>query len=589
MSPNPIFTPLMRPLRPLLNAIDAAQNAARRPGSLYTAPSSVIAGLDDSLWPNPMQPITPMGPPRAEPLAWPFDWGRNIIFTPREDSEYSAHELRQLSMYPLARICIENNKDMITRMPHRVQLKPLPGETSKDRANRSKGDKNLKFLNAFFDKPNPEQDWQEFLRPVLEDMLVIDAASIFIGRTGAGKVAELRWVEGASITKLIDEHGWSPPKGQPAYQQNWQGYPRIDLTTDQLIYRPRNIVPRNTQSGYIYGCSPTEQIAKEIKIGMSRLQFVWDFYASGSVPGLIQFAPVGTHPDKIKEAQGFLDSELAGRLGKRRQARIFQGFQKEGHSEQIVQPHEPALADLFDEVHTRKICFAYGTSPQRLMRQMNRASANAAQESAEEEGTLPWMAWLKSLIDHIIQDILGFPEYEFAFDPFHEMDRMKQSQADSLDVDNGLYTVNEVRERRGDDPRPEPDADVLNVKTTMGFIPLGSVAQTGGTNNGAVISKPQSAQAAQDRGSSTITTKSIEGCAIHKSSYPRTFCVSCMSMAKLHVQEEQEEQEEFKLDVRNLSLFRLQQIVNYGRSYLNSPGAALKMTCRADGRIIRNE
>lgn len=523
----PIFSPVVRPLSPIVTALNRAKNA------LYSAPQTTIQGVDENIWPSPLQPVTPMGPPKAQPLGWPFDWGTNIVITPRWDAEYSAAELRYLATYPLARVCIENNKDMITRMPHRIQLKPLPGETSKARAERSKRDTTLRDLNKFFDNPNPQQDWEQWLRPILEDMLVIDGACVFLGRNAkTGKLQELRYIEGASITVLVEEHGWTPPPPSPAYAQNWEGYPRIEFTTDQLIYRPRNIVPRNSKSSFLYGFSPTEQMATEIKIGMERLRYIFDFYKSGSVPGFMHFVPPNVSPDKIKEAQQYLDATYGGNLEKRRQYQLMQGWQETGHTEQFFEPKEPALADLFDEVHTRKICFAYGTSPQRLQRAMNRSSAQSAQESAEEEGTLPWMAWLKSFIDDIIQNKMNQPEYEFAFDPFHEMDRLKQSNADKIDVDAGLYTRNEARERRGDDPRPEPEADQLNVTTTMGVIPLGTVVSqnnAGETKSGRnPISNapppPHGVKVSGSNGHSVWAT-----CKKHANSYPREFCSDCMN------------------------------------------------------------
>lgn len=530
MARNPIFSPIIKPLGPLVEALTGARNAIYRP------PQTQIAGLDNqTLWPNPLQPVTPMGPPKADPLQWPMEWGRNLNFTPRDDAEYSASQLRALAKYPLARVCIENNKDMIIRMPRRVQLRPIPGETSKERVARSRGDKTLLALNNFIDRPNRRENWAEFLRPILEDMLVIDAATIFLARDGNSKVKELWSIDGASITRLVEEHGLTPLPPSPAYQQLWQGYPRIDLTTDQLLYKPRNIVPRNTQASHLYGYSPTEQMAKEIMVGIERLQFVYDFYREGSIPGGMHFVPPGISPDKIKEAQEYLDATYSGNLGARRRLQLIQGWQTDGHPEQLAFPKEPVLADLFDEVHTRKICFAYGTSPQRLMRQMNRAAAQSAQTAAEEEGTLPWMDWLKGVMDDVIQRVLGYTKYEFTFDPFHELDKYKQAQADEIDADNGMYTINEIRVRRGDDPRPEPEADVLNVKTTMGFIPLGSVAQTGGTNNGATIGKPSGNKpkpkaAAKTNGHTTWAT-----CVKHQGSYPRTYCRECIQAELIRI------------------------------------------------------
>lgn len=523
----PVFSPIIRPLAPLVAALNGARSA------LYKPPQSSISGVGEDLWPNPLQPVTPMGPPNAEPLQFPMDWGRNLIITPRGNELYSAAELRYLATYPLARICIENTKDMITRMPTKIQLKPLPGEDSKARAARTKGDPTLKALNKFFERPNPQQDWSQFLRPVLEDLLTIDAPAIFIGRDLKGKVSELRWLEGASITVLVEEHGWTPAPPSPAYQQNWQGYPRVDLTTDQLIYRPKNIVPRNTQDSFLYGMSPVEQMAQEIKIGIERLRFVYDFYKEGSIPGGMHFVPPGTNVDKIKEYQQFLDATYSGNLAGRRRLQLIQGWQKDGHPEQLAFPKEPTLADAFDDLHIRKICFAFGTSPQRLMRMINRSSAETAQTSAEEEGTMPWMEWLKSTVDYIIQVVLGHEEYEFTYDPFHELDQLKQAQADLIDVDNGMYSVNEIRVRRGDDPRPEPAAEQLNIKTAQGTVKLGEQVKpppsAGGFGN----------KVEKTNGHSTWTT-----CAKHTKSYPRSYCRGCVQAEMMRLEAEEQAQAE---------------------------------------------
>jgi hypothetical protein len=469
---------IVRPLGPLVSAINSARRA------LYTAPRTTIGTLSDNDWPSAMQPVQPMGPPKAEPLRFPFNWGQNLNFTPRYDATYSAAQLRQRAKYPLARICIQNNKDIISRLPRQVRLKSLPGESARERKARSKNDTTLKMLNDFFDRPNEEHDWSEFIRPVLDDLFVIDAPAVFLCRSTAksntGKIVGLRWLEGASITRLVEEHGWTPPPPYPAYQQLWEGYPRVDLTTDQLVYRPANICPRDNVSSYLYGYSPTEMVAEEIDIGWARLNFVKAFYEKGEIPQAMHFVPKGTPPDKIKEAQQWIDEYLAGQLGRRRGLQIFQGFQEDGKSEQVFFPKEPELADIFDDMHIRKICFAYGTSPQRLMRMMNRASAIANQESAEEEGTLPWLDWLERFCNYILQVKMGYTQYEMSFDALQELDALKRAQADKIDISIGLKTRNQVLEDRGEEPSDEPAADELSVITSSGVIPLdkaGELAQ----------------------------------------------------------------------------------------------------------------
>lgn len=528
---------VVRPLGPIVSALNSLRQ------SLYKPPRTTIGTLSNNDWPAALQPVTPMGPPKAEPLRFPFNWGQNLNFTPRYDATYSAVDLRQRAKYPLARVCIENTKDTLCRLPKQVRLKALPGETSLERKARSKNDPVLRVLNRFFDRPNLDEDWEMFLRPVLEDLLVIDAPSIFLPRVkGTGKVCQLRWVEGASITRLVDEHGWTPPPPYPAYQQLWEGYPRTDLTTNQLIYRPRNIVPRDTVSSYLYGFSPTEQVAEEIEIGWARLNFVKAFYEKGEIPQAMHFVPKGTSPDKIKEAQQWVDSYMAGQLGRRRGIQIFQGFQEDGKSEQVFFPKEPTLADIFDDVHIRKICFAYGTSPMRLMRMMNRASGQVTQESAEEEGTLPWLSWLKNTCDYIIQIVMGFDDYEMSFDALQELDSLKRAQADKIDISIGLKTRNQVLEDRGDEPSDEPEADKLSVITSSGLIPLDKAADlaqmairskaTGGASGGG--SKLRTTA----QGTSKVQKNGLGHCSNH--AYYASGCADCSTsnlLTSLELQE----------------------------------------------------
>lgn len=556
MAPN--FTGIVRQLGPMVVALNNARTA------LYRPPQTTVGSIPDDAYPNPLQPITPMGPPKAEPLSFPFKWGENLNIESRYDAEYSAAELRQLSQYPLARVCIENNKDILTRMPWRIQLTPVQGETTKDRAKRSSKDPVLKALNKFFERPNPEQDWEQFLRPILEDMLVIDAASIFVARDKKDKIVGLRWVEGASITRKIDEHGWTPPPPSTAYQQLYEGYPRLDFTTDQLIYRPRNIVPRGSVSSYLYGFSPCEQVGYEIKIGIERLKFIYNFYSEGTIPGGILFAPLNTSIEKIKEAQQWLDSDLAGQLAKRRRLQILQGFQQEGKTEQFTFPKEPVLADMFDEIHIRKICFAFGTSPTRLMRMINRSSSESQQQSAEEEGTMPWLNWLKATMDYIIQVKMGYTEYEFAFDPVIELDSLKQSEADKIDISIGLKTRNQVLEDRGIDPSDEPAADELSVITSSGVIPLHlaeklatmairTQASGGASGGGAKVRTTAQGKVGGADGrirTGDIHYESIDkdaatngnGNGYHKESvcakhhgYPRAFCADCIAAQEVKI------------------------------------------------------
>jgi hypothetical protein len=477
----------MKPLAGLARAFSALQ------GRLYTPQSQAIAGVNPANFPTANQPVTPIGPEGTKPLAWSFWQGINQNITPRPDAQLSFQDLRQLATYPLARLLIESIKDQVAAIKWTVQLKEVPGESLQERRDRQKNDKVIPKLAAGLDSPDGELPWPEWLRRVLEDLITIDAPAILLRKSLSGKVMQWRWTDGADILRLIDDQGYTPEPPSPAYTQLWEGIPRLFLATDQLVYRPRNIVPRGTTASQLYGYSPVEAQAEEIKIGQARLKYVLSFYTEGSVPGLVQMVPPGVTADKILEGMQWMNSELAGQLGARRQWRMAQsygGTQELGPKDEIVQLKEPVLADVYDDLHIRKLSFAFGVSAQRLLKQMNRASAEANQDAAQEEGMLPWITWVRGTINRCFE-IMGFPQYEAVPDTAVELDPVKQSQIDSEYVKTGIRTINEVRDARGMLPRPEPEANQLGIVTATGWVPVGGAAdRTEQAHQAAIKPKP---------------------------------------------------------------------------------------------------
>ena len=453
-------------LGPLTGALTWLANNAG-----YQPPKDSISGIDPVHWPSALQPVRPLGPAGSEPLVIPYQLGANLTYTPRADANYTAAQLRALAQYPLARICIENVKDQLTRIPWAIQLKRQPGESRKDHEKKMLGDSIIKSLSAFFDYPDGRNDWATWLRPWLEDMLVIDAASWYARRTKAGKLAQLVYVPGDDITVYIDDNGLPPPPPEPAYAQLWEGVPRVNLTTDQLIYSPRNVCVRNTFASQLYGFAPVEQLATEIQIGAARLAYVLAFYAEGGIPNAIHIVPPEATPKKILESMQWMNSELSGQLAKRRKMFTMQGFAPEG-KDQVLFPPDPVLADAFDDLHIRKISYGLYTSAQRLLRMQNRATAETNQEASEEESLMPLISWMKSRLDYVIQRKLGYTDYEIVFDPRQELDAEKNANTMKVLVSAGVMTPNEAREALGNDPASDEGANELGIQTAQARVGL---------------------------------------------------------------------------------------------------------------------
>jgi portal protein len=457
---------VIRPLSALAQGLTAIQNR------LYQQPNVNIAGIGESNWPSALQPVRPFGQPGTQPLGMNIQMGQNLIFTPRPDARYSAADLQTLATYPLARMCIESVKSIISTLPWKIQLKAQPGEARKERESRQLKDDTIKLITDFVSHPDSEHDFKDWLPPLLEDMLTIDAGSILLRFDPKGVVYEWRVMQGGYIVRYVTDQGYTPEPPSPAYSQLWEGIPLVDLTSDQLIYRPRNIVYRVGNVSYsLYGFSPTEQLAPEIEVGIQRLRYVTAFYRDGSVPNVMWVVPPGVKPDKIEEARKVYNSNLAGNLESRRMVTFSQGFVDDG-KDAIHQFKEPELADSYDDLHTRRICFGYGTSAQRLIRMMTRSTATSNQEAAEEEGIAPFREWVEGVINGILQRKMGYDKYEFAFETQRDPDPLRQSQIDAADVDAGIKTINEARVARGMDERPEPEANELGKFLTTGWASI---------------------------------------------------------------------------------------------------------------------
>src|SRR5208282_2999867 len=88
---------------------------------------------------------------------------------------------------------------------------------------------------------------------LLEEMLVIDAATLFPRYNRGGSLYALDIIDGATIKPLIGEDGRAPEPPDPAYQQILKGVPAADFSADELLYLPRNV-----RSHRLYGMSPVE-------------------------------------------------------------------------------------------------------------------------------------------------------------------------------------------------------------------------------------------------------------------------------------------------------------------------------------------
>jgi HK97 family phage portal protein len=400
---------------------------------------------------SPGQPLVP--PDRERLRVWDFPVGVNFIYTPRAYEPIGFGELRALAeSHDITRLAIETRKDQIESLEWRIR--PRNGRAAdRDAAAR------IAALTRFWQRPDGEQPFATWLREALEDMLVLDAPTFEIRRNRGGDIIGLDVVDGATIKVLVDDTGRRPRPPAPAYEQVIHGRPWRLLTSDELLYAPRNVRPQKA-----YGYGPVEQIVTTVNIALRRQIMQLQHFTEGNVPPGLLSAPDGWNAEQIKQFQEWFDAMLAGNTAER--SKLLWG--PSGTRYQAFK--EAPYKDDFDEWLARIVCYAFSLPPTAFTRQVNRATAETSQDAALTEGLAPLMGWVKRLCDGVIQDRMGHADLEFAWSDVQTIDPKEQADILQAYVKEGIKTRNEARAILGDSPLP--GGDVLTVDTPQGPLKL---------------------------------------------------------------------------------------------------------------------
>lgn len=441
-------------------------------------------GGDGSQWFGPGEPMVPQAPAQVAGRQFDFPQGVNILTSTRPYSPISYETLRTLAdSYDLLRLIIETRKDAMERLRWVIQLRD-----SKDKLTAQKRNK-IKDISKFFRKPDGEHDWNTWLRMLLEDLFVIDAATIHRRRTRGGKLVALDPIDGATVRRVLDDWGRTPEADNVvAYQQILKGMPAIDYSKKDLMFRPRNV--RNNK---IYGYSPVEQILMTISIGLRRQTWQLGFFTEGNMPEALIGVPEQWTPDQIRTFQEWFDLMLSGNTAERRKAK----FVPNAVGQTYIPTQNAELFGKGEEWLARVTCFAFSISPQPFMAMMNRATADSSQREAAATGLAPIQGWVKSMMDDILADDFDAEDMEFVWRGDDELDPVKRSKITADDVKSGMLTVNEGRIANGREPYDDAQYDEPMFMTSNGLAPLTlSVDAQGGLKQpaGIDLTKPDDKQ-----------------------------------------------------------------------------------------------
>ena len=445
-------------------------------------------------WMGPGQPVAPIVPEASGIRGRAFNYPVNVNVrrTPRDGEGISFHQLRNLSEnLDLLRIAIETRKDQMEAMEWQIGLKPeiekhqqavKRVEAVKKHAEKVKADNaqqqkdfesqqpvdngdgtfsqpaplapkpkdvpeipelpvqdpRIEEITKFFQYPDQEHDWNTWMRAILEDLLVLDAPTLFPRMTVGGDLYAMELIDGSTIKRVLDDTGRTPLPPDPAYQQIMHGLPAINYTRDELIYRPRNV-----RTHKMYGYSPVEQIIMTVNIALRRQVHQLQFYTEGNVPEALIGVPTEWSPDQIRLFQEYWDSILEGDTAQRRHAKFVPG------GTAYTPTKGESLKDDMDDWLARVICFCFSLPPSALVKQVNRATAETQKDQAQAEGLTPLMKWFKGMMDYIIWKYFGYDDLEFKWVEDEEAAPLAQMQTLTGYTTAKIMTPDEARDKLG--------------------------------------------------------------------------------------------------------------------------------------------
>jgi hypothetical protein len=176
--------------------------------------------------------------------------------------------------------------------------------------------------------------------------------------------------------------------------------------------------------------------------------------------------PENWNPDQIRQFQAYWDSLNAGDTAERRHAKFVPG----GVAKTFVPVREPAMKDAFDEWLARIVCYVFSVPPSAFTGQVNRATADTAQDVALSEGMAPLQLWVKHLLDRVIAEDFASPDLEFAWDQDKDTDPAQTASIASDYVRSGIKSINEIRAELG--LPPVKGGEVPKIQTGQGLMPL---------------------------------------------------------------------------------------------------------------------
>lgn len=436
---------------------------------------------------------TPRADGRAEPRKseFPVAWNiqileqRNVPFRVLREVADGADIIRKCVEVVKATVAgmvwdISINKDAIAR----VMTEQNITNTAAAKQVRDQYQTEITAAKDFWRSPDRMNgmSFQEWLMMLLEEVMVVDALTIYPNRTADSKnLHSLEILDGTTIKPLLNARGSRPLPPHPAFQQILWGFPRGEFTAapdadgeftaDDLVYAPRVRRPFTP-----YGLSPVERCLPLVDLYMKRLQWFRTEFTDGAIPDMMMKSDMefGNNPELLRGYEQVFNDALGGSMEQRRRMRLLpNGF------DPVFSPSSDSKFNSdFDDFIVKSICGHFGVLPTQIGFTPKSGLGGAGHQageaaSAETLGLRPIITWVSDLLNQLSHRFVGMPQdLQFVFSDGTENDEMAQATRRQTEIFSGQKTWNEIRSEAGLPLFDFPEADAPIIVSGATIVPL---------------------------------------------------------------------------------------------------------------------
>lgn len=359
-------------------------------------------------------------------------------YTLKKPSKVTFEALRQIAQYDaVTRICITAIKKSVSQSRWYI--------TTKEGVELTPAIKQqLRYVEDLFKKQNRNnENMRLLLDRIIEDLLVLDAGVIEKVFNPQKELVGLNSVDGATIRPRYNKYG---ELGDPAYVQYVENKKTAEFSTEELIYMMQN--PQNDIKKFGYGLSPIESVLLIVNASLQADMYNARTFSEDNVPpGLLDLGDISE-----EEAQRFKvlwDATVINNTHKMKfvhgpgDAKKYTPFKANNKDMQYVE-----YIDWLSRV--KASAFGLSGIDINILQDVNRATAEVQEAISNSRGVMSVKRLIEEYFNRDVIMAMDFEDIEFRFEEATSLEeKKKQAEIDKINIESGVYSPEEVRERDG--------------------------------------------------------------------------------------------------------------------------------------------